>query len=42
MDISQNFNMCNVMKKQLTHQLQGDTGANYGATNNLSLLWDYR
>ena len=42
MDLSKNFNMCNVMKKQLTHQLQGDTGANCGATNDLSLLWDYR
>jgi len=42
MDLKDDFNICNVLKKQLTHHLQGDTGANCGATNNITLLWDYR
>ena len=42
MDLKDTFSICNVLKKQLTHQLQGDTGANCGATNDITLLWDYR
>jgi hypothetical protein len=42
MDLKNTFNICNVLKKQLTHQLQGDTEANCGATNDITLLWDYR
>ena len=42
MDLKDDFNICNVLKQQFTHQLQGDTGANCGATNDITLLWDYR
>jgi hypothetical protein len=42
MDMANDFNLCNILKKQLTNQLQGDTGANCGATNDNTLLWDYR
>jgi hypothetical protein len=42
MEFSKDFNLCNVLKKKTAHQLQGNTGANFGANNGFTLVWSHQ